>query len=70
MCCHQGESSLLRRWHGVVTPVHVIIPALHHFARSPDIRLAFKEMVERKTGASVVIMYPSLEASIGPTQPR
>lgn len=42
---------------------HVIVPALHHFARSPGIRLAFKEMLERKTGACVVVMYPSPEAS-------
>ncbi|GAA5126119.1 recombinase family protein [Haloechinothrix salitolerans] len=42
---------------------HVIVPALHHFARSPGIQLAFKEMLERKTGACVVVMYPSPEAS-------
>ncbi|MBX7266629.1 recombinase family protein [Micromonospora sp. Llam7] len=42
---------------------HVIVPALYHFARSPGIQLPFKEMLERKTGACVVVMYPSPEAS-------
>jgi hypothetical protein len=41
----------------------VIVPALYHFARSPGIQLSFKEMLERKTGACVVVMYPSPEVS-------
>jgi hypothetical protein len=40
---------------------HVIVPALHHLARSPGIRLAMKELLERKTGAYVVVMHPSPE---------
>lgn len=43
---------------------HVIIPALYHFARSPGIQLSFKEMLERKTGAFVVVMYPSPELPV------
>lgn len=43
---------------------HVIVPALHHFARSPGIQLAFKETLERKTGAFVVVMYPSPEVPV------
>ena len=43
---------------------HVIIPALYHFARSPGIQLSFKEMLERKTGACVVVMYPSPEVPV------
>lgn len=42
---------------------HVIVPALHHLARSSGIRLAMKELLERKTGARVVVMYPSPEES-------
>jgi len=43
---------------------YVIVPALHHFARSPGIQLAFNEMLERKTGAFVVVMFPSPEVSV------
>ncbi|MEV5413512.1 recombinase family protein [Thermopolyspora sp. NPDC052614] len=42
----------------------VIVPALYHFARSPGIQLSFKEMLERKTGACVVVMYPSPEVPV------
>jgi len=43
---------------------HVITPALYHFARSPGIQLSFKERLERKTGAFVVVMYPSPEVPV------
>jgi hypothetical protein len=43
---------------------YVIVPAPHHFARSPGIQFAFKEMLERKTGSCVVVMYPSPEVPV------
>lgn len=41
----------------------VVVPALHHFAHSPGIRLAMKEHLERETGAQVLVMFPSLDES-------
>ncbi|WP_198587168.1 recombinase family protein [Glycomyces xiaoerkulensis] len=40
---------------------HVIVPALHHFAHSPGMRLAIKELLEDRTGAEVIVMHPSPE---------
>jgi hypothetical protein len=45
------------------TARHVVVPALHHFARARGIQLVIKELIEQQTGAHVLVMYPSVEES-------
>jgi hypothetical protein len=39
----------------------VVVPALYHLARFPGLQLAMKELLERETGARVLVVYPSPE---------
>lgn len=36
---------------------HAVVPALHHFAHFTGMQLAMKELLERQTGASLLVMY-------------
>jgi hypothetical protein len=36
---------------------HAVVPALHHFAHFTGMQLAMKELLERHTGASLLVMY-------------
>jgi hypothetical protein len=42
---------------------HVVVPALHHFARSLGAQLLFKELLEKQTGAQVLVMYGAAQES-------
>jgi DNA invertase Pin-like site-specific DNA recombinase len=38
----------------------VVVPALQHFGRLPGVRVAMRELLERRTGVRVVVMHPQL----------
>ncbi|GGN19997.1 hypothetical protein GCM10011609_71460 [Lentzea pudingi] len=45
---------------------HVLVPALHHFGYSEGVQLAMKDLLEARTGARVLVLFPQQGTGAAP----
>jgi hypothetical protein len=45
---------------------HILVPALHHFGHCEGVQLAMKEMLESRSGARVLVLFPEHSAGMAP----
>lgn len=45
---------------------HVLVPALHHFGHAEGVQLVMKELLESRSGARVLVLFPELRTGAAP----